>query len=147
MLALSDAVGVAFFIHSRCFIFIFRNPIPNNDPIEVKPVTGNAINYVDLTNDGPVAGTNPHAEYIEFWNDFLHKHKDILQTANGIPLWTNIERDVEQWIACMCVCDSWLFLWEVERGRRRREMHRYSRHIYVCVFINSYRIQIFGSCY
>lgn len=84
MLALSD-VGVVLFL-TLGFIFIFRNPIPNNDPIEVKPVTVNAINYVDLTNDGPVAGTNPHAEYIEFWNDFLHKHKDILQTSNGIPL-------------------------------------------------------------
>lgn len=65
---------------------IFRNPIPNNDPIEVKPVTDSTVNYVDLTNKGPVAGTNPHAEYIQFWNEFLHKHRDILQTPNGISL-------------------------------------------------------------
>lgn len=83
MLSLSVVLN---FFSSLDFMFIFRNPIPNNDPIEVKPVTVNEINYVDLTNDGPVAGTNLHAEYIEFWDNFLHKHKDILQTSNGIPL-------------------------------------------------------------
>lgn len=56
-----------------------RNPMPDNDPIEIKPVIEtNNINFVDLTNDGPVAGQNPHAAYIQFWNEFLHKHKDAL---------------------------------------------------------------------
>ncbi|XP_031619767.1 esterase E4-like [Contarinia nasturtii] len=64
----------------------FGNPIPNNDPIEVKPVTVDAVNYVDLTNNGPIVGTNPHIKYIQFWDDFLHKYKDILQTPNGIQL-------------------------------------------------------------
>lgn len=55
------------------------NPMPDNDPIEIKPVVEtNNINFVDLTNDGPVAGQNPHAAYIQFWDEFLHKHKDTL---------------------------------------------------------------------
>lgn len=63
-----------------------RNPIPNNDPIKLEPVTVDTVNYVDLTNNGPVAGKNPHAEHIQFWNEFLHKYKDYLQTPNGIQL-------------------------------------------------------------
>lgn len=63
------------------FFFAFSNPMPDNDPIEIKPVleTNNTcIDFVDLTNNGPVAGQNPHAVYIEFWDEFLHKHNDIL---------------------------------------------------------------------
>lgn len=72
--------------HRNAIEYIFRNPIPSNDPIEAKPVTVDVVNYVDLTNNGFIVGTNPHAEYIQFWNDFLHKYKDILQTPNGIQL-------------------------------------------------------------
>lgn len=72
--------------HTNAIECIFRNPIPNNNPIEVKPVTVDAVNYVDLTNNGPIAGVNPHATYIQFWNDFLHKYKSILQIPDGIQL-------------------------------------------------------------
>lgn len=51
----------------------------------MKPVTDDT-NFVDLTNNGPVAGKNPHARYIQFWNEFLHKYRDILQTSTGIEL-------------------------------------------------------------
>lgn len=56
----------------------------------MKPVTEDSVNYIDLTNNGPVAGRNPHAEYIEFWNEFLRKYKDILQTPDGIQLWVSL---------------------------------------------------------
>lgn len=60
--------------------------MPNNDPIELKPVEKDVVNFVDLTNDGPVAGTNPHADYIRFWDQFLHKYRAILKSDTSIPL-------------------------------------------------------------
>lgn len=50
------------------------------------PVTDDAVNYVDLTNDGFIVGKNPHADSVRFWDEFLHKYRDILSTTNSIPV-------------------------------------------------------------
>lgn len=60
--------------------------MPNNDPIVWKPVEKDVVNYVDLTNNGPVGGTDPHAKYIHFWDEFLHKYRNILKSNTSIPL-------------------------------------------------------------
>lgn len=60
------------------YFFCRRNPTPNNDPVEVKPIQNNVTNYVDITNNGFIPSVNPHAEFIQFWDQFLDKHKDLL---------------------------------------------------------------------
>lgn len=52
----------------------------------LRPVRPDEINYVDITNNGFVIGVNPHARYIEFWNEFLSKHKAELQVPEEISL-------------------------------------------------------------
>lgn len=53
--------------------------MPNGDPVDLKPVQNDVVNYVDITNNGFVAGVNPHANAIAFWDSFLKKHKNYLK--------------------------------------------------------------------
>lgn len=46
-----------------------------------KPVQENAINYVDITNDGLIGGVQPFAERMEFWDNFYRKHENTLKQA------------------------------------------------------------------
>lgn len=50
------------------------NPAPNSKPTGLKPIQGDAVNYVDITNDGLLDGENPHNEAIQFWNELLNKY-------------------------------------------------------------------------
>lgn len=51
----------------------------NGYPIELKPVSGNVVNYADITNNGFVVGVNPHAGAMSFWDNFLKKYKSALE--------------------------------------------------------------------
>lgn len=51
----------------------------NINSTSFKPIENGVINSINITNNGFIAQENPHAESIQFWNEFIDKHKDILQ--------------------------------------------------------------------
>lgn len=44
-----------------------------------KPVGKNAINYVNISNEGMVAGVQPFEKRVEFWDKFYKKHGKALR--------------------------------------------------------------------
>lgn len=60
------------------FCLYYRDPAPNSEPTELKPIQGDVINYVDITNNGLFVDVNPHIESIQFWNELLSKHRETL---------------------------------------------------------------------
>lgn len=60
------------------FVFLYNRNL-NVNSTSFKPIENGVINSVDITNYGFIAKENPHAESIQFWNEFIEKHKDILQ--------------------------------------------------------------------
>lgn len=61
----------------------YGNPTPTNmstEPIQFKPLVkgSNEYDYIELTNDGLVAGINPFSERMEFWRKLYQKYKYLL---------------------------------------------------------------------
>lgn len=61
--------------------YIGRNPTPNEEPIDFKPVQKNVINFVDITNNGLLSGVQPVAKRIEFWDNFYKQNENIFKEA------------------------------------------------------------------
>lgn len=50
---------------------IYSNPTPGNMPIYFEPIRTNAINFVDIHNNGMTMGTDPLASGAIFWDALL----------------------------------------------------------------------------
>ena len=59
--------------------FFIRNPTPNDEPIGVRPIEGDVVNYVEIQNDRLVAGVNPKQKSITFWDQFFVAHPEVLK--------------------------------------------------------------------
>lgn len=53
--------------------------MPNDNPVHVKPVSNDELNYFEITNDGLAVGQNPFEKRMKFWNDFYGKYEKILE--------------------------------------------------------------------
>ncbi|KAG4072989.1 hypothetical protein HA402_009408 [Bradysia odoriphaga] len=58
----------------------FGNPTPNDESTVVKPIEGDAINYVDIQNDRLVVGTRPRERFMKFWDEFYQKHPEVFKS-------------------------------------------------------------------
>lgn len=56
------------------YFVYFRHPTPHGDPIDWPPVLDRWLNYVEITNEGLIKGTNPYKEKIQFWRDLYTKY-------------------------------------------------------------------------
>jgi len=55
----------------------FGNPTPQMEPVNVKSIENNTINFVDVQNQGLVPGLHPHEKSILFWDDFFARHPEL----------------------------------------------------------------------
>lgn len=57
--------------------FVFSNPTPSGQYVNLKTFSENVQNYVSLRNDGLVLGIKPHEDAFRFWSQLLQKYASI----------------------------------------------------------------------
>lgn len=61
-----------------------RNPTQNKDPVDLRPIQKDVVNYVDITNNGLVVGVNPESRTTAFWDGFFTKHKNFFKISPNL---------------------------------------------------------------
>lgn len=70
---------------------MYRNPTPNNQPVEWQPVTSATdVNFLDISNEGLNLAQNPHFKAVEFWDKLFVKYNKIAKNVENVKKSTKL---------------------------------------------------------
>lgn len=49
--------------------------------IDWQPIKNNAINFLDIRNDGLFPAINPNSKSFNFWNEILKEYTDLIKNS------------------------------------------------------------------